>query len=772
MKQALANQKKARMHLRMNGVVQGVGFRPAIYRLAHSMGIAGFTANSGQGVEIEAEAEPELLEIFVQRLVDEKPPHCMLENIEQNWMACKGGQGFRILASDSRGAASTLILPDLAPCTECLQEMNDRSNRRYRYPFLNCTLCGPRFSILYRLPYDRCNTSMADFAMCPACLAEYENPLNRRFHAQPTACPVCGPQLSLLNRQGLVLCTGEDALQRARERLLAGDIAAVQGVGGFHLMADAAQPKAVQQLRARKHREAKPFAMLCANVQQAEQLCMITDLEKRALESVERPIVLMQRRTAGMIAPETAPGTSRLGIMLPASPLQALLMEPPLGPMIATSGNLSEEPICTGVQEALQRLAGIADCFLVYNRAIVRPIDDSVVQTVLGGVAVLRRSRGYAPLPVLLPAEVPALFAAGAHQKNTFCLAFGRHAFLSQHMGDLETAASGSNYRREAVELQHLLGIRPQMARCDMHPDYFSTRHAEQCGLPLKKVQHHMAHAYACLAENQVEENALCIAWDGTGLGEDGSIWGGEFFTGSLYAPLHRIATLRPFVLPGGDAAARSPRRSALGLLYACKGEEAFEQSWLPPFAGLTEKEIGMLRAMLQRGINCPVTHSAGRLFDAAYALAGGRQEAEYEVQAALEWQALAESSSDSAAYTMHLEQKEILELNWEPLVQELLADVKAEAAMECMARRFHNGLAQGIVQVALHANRRRVGLCGGCFQNVYLLEKTVALLQQAGFEPFWSVNTPAGDGGIALGQAVTALWKGEEHVPGSTWEN
>ena len=546
--------KRLRMEIR--GAVQGVGFRPFVYRLATGLGLSGWVLNDIRGVFLEVEGDLELLSAFRERILSEAPPRARIQGLNESWLDPIGYEGFQIRTSDAKGTKTVLILPDIATCQDCLTEILDPENRRYLYPFTNCTNCGPRFTIVRDLPYDRPNTTMRGFALCQECRAEYENPLDRRFHAQPTACPACGPQLAAWTRSGEVLARGDEALAVAADVLLRGDVLACKGLGGFHLMCDARNEAAVGRLRARKAREDKPFALMVRDLAAARSLAEISPAAAALLESAEAPIVLLPRLGEEAVARAVAPGRPELGLMLPATPLHHLLLRAASAPLVATSGNLSEEPICTDELEALSRLAGMVDVFLVHDRPIERHADDSVVRIAAGAPRVLRRARGYAPLPVPVAEELPVILAVGAHMKTAVALSVGRQVFLSQHIGDLETPEAMNAFRRVIADFLRLYEARPALVAHDLHPGYPSTLWAEEWavthGIPSLAVQHHHAHLVSCLAENGAPGPALGVTWDGTGYGTDGTVWGGEFLRGDA-GGFTRFAHLRPFRLPGGE---------------------------------------------------------------------------------------------------------------------------------------------------------------------------------------------------------------------------
>ena len=755
---------RVRARLTICGAVQGVGFRPCVYRLATELGLAGWVRNTGQGVAMELEGSRASVERFLLRIEAEKPPRSFIQSLETVWLAPVGAQGFEIRQSNGCGAKTAFVLPDIAPCPECVREIFDPANRRYGYPFTNCTHCGPRFSIITALPYDRPNTSLRGFSLCGECRREYEDPCDRRFHAQPNACPVCGPHLEWWNPAGQALAARGEALAAAAAAIARGAIVAVKGLGGFQLVVDARNQAAVVRLRALKHREEKPFAVMAPSLEAARQACAISAMEERLLRSPEAPIVLLRRHgEGGDIAPSVAPGNPFLGVMLPSTPLHHLLLARLGFPIVATSGNRSDEPICTDETDALERLAGIADFFLVHNRPIVRPVDDSVTRVMLGRELLLRRARGYAPLPVQLQHAPEAALAVGAHLKNTLALSAGASVFVSQHLGDLETAPAFAAFQAAIADFQRLYATRPALIAADAHPDYLSTKAAaelaRQTGARLVRVQHHYAHILSCMAENESAPPALGVAWDGTGYGSDGTIWGGEFLE-ITPTGFERFAHLRTFPLPGGEAAVKEPRRCALGLLYELFGEEVFAMGGLAPFRAFSAAELPTLRTMLQRKINAPRTSSMGRLFDAVASLAGLRQIAAFEGQAAMEWEWQAGSGphAPQKTYPFHIHSSQgasALVIDWEPAVRALLADARAGVPAAQLSALFHESLVELILQVARRSGRLQIVLSGGCFQNEYLLTHAVRRLSQEGFTPLWHQRVPCNDGGIALGQVA-----------------
>lgn len=751
-----------RLRLTVRGAVQGVGFRPFVYRLAHELGLTGWVNNAAQGVFIEAEGPPAALDAFRARLEADAPPRAIVESVEAALLPPVGYTAFEIRSSDAGGARTTLVLPDIATCPDCLAEIFDPADRRFRYPFTNCTNCGPRYSIIEALPYDRPNTTMRAFPMCPACRAEYNNPLDRRFHAQPNACPLCGPRLALWGPDGGEQARDHGALLLAADALRAGLVVAVKGLGGFHLLVDA-RDAAVQRLRARKRREAKPFALLYPSLDAVRADCDVSELEAALLSAPEAPITLLRRRAgAAGVAEAVAPGNPYLGAMLPCTPLHHLLLAELGFAVVATSGNLSDEPICIDEFEALDRLSGIADLFLVHNRPIERHVDDSIVRVMAGEAQIVRRARGYAPLPIDLDFEPPPMIAVGGHLKNTVAVTAGSHVFLSQHIGDLESAEATAAFTRTLSSLQQLYEVEPQVIACDLHPDYRSTLYADSTGLPVVRVQHHYAHALACMAEHKLSGSALAVVWDGTGYGTDGTIWGGEFLRIDDHG-FTRAACLRPFHLPGGDSAVREPRRSALGLLHAVYGDAAFGMLDLPPLAAFSDSERTLLRSMLARGFNAPLTSSAGRLFDAISALCGLRQKSAFEGQAAMDLEFAAYGANADKCYPYLVTDNTSpdracgLMIDWNATVTAMVEDVRRNRRLEVISATFHNTMADIIVQVAQRLGEDTVLLTGGCFQNQTLTERTIERLRAAGFTAYWHHSIPTNDGGIALGQIAAA---------------
>ncbi len=739
------------------GAVQGVGFRPFVYRLAKELAVTGFIQNSPDGISLEAEGDHESLNVFLLRLQKEKPAIASIYNLEYSVHDPAGYEDFSIINSEQRGKISTTVLPDIAICKDCLQELFDPENRRYRYPFINCTNCGPRFSIINTIPYDRDNTSMKVFAMCSECQKEYDDPNNRRFHAQPNACPVCGPSIELWDSAGKIIAENNDALIKAAEMVREGKIIAFKGIGGFQLMTDARNKAAVEELRKRKHRNEKPFALMYPSLETIKQDCHVSVLEERLLLSVASPIVLLERKDnrKDLIAENIAPGNPYLGAMLPCTPLHHLLMYELGFPIVATSGNLNDEPICIDEYEALERLKGIADLFLVHDRAIVRQVDDSVVRVVAGREQVLRKARGYAPLPIHLNRNLPPMLAVGAHLKNTIAISTGEEIFISQHIGDLETEPAFAAFQKVIGDFKELYEVEPSKVISDLHPEYLSSKYAKEINDDVITIQHHYAHVLSCMADNEIEGNVLGVSWDGTGSGTDGTIWGSEFLLTSE-SGFERVAHFRNFYLPGGEAAVKQPRRTAVGLLYEMFGENVFDRTDLIPVQSFSEKDLQVIQQMLKKKINSPVTCSAGRLFDAVASIIGSRQEINFEGQAAIELEFLIDKS-EQGYYPFEKDDSKESVIDWQPMIMDIISDMNTEADKGAIAAKFHNTLVEMIVRIAHKIKEQRIVLTGGCFQNKYLTERTVMRLTEEGFQPYWHQRIPPNDGGISVGQIMAA---------------
>ncbi|MFI9611915.1 carbamoyltransferase HypF [Streptomyces sp. NPDC052023] len=761
--------RRARVVVR--GVVQGVGFRPYLYALATELRLAGHVTNTGDGVLVEVEGAPEDVARFCARIAPGAPPLAVVEAVEATDLPPTGAGGFTIVPSRTAGSVRTLVAPDTATCADCLTELTDPADRRYRHPFITCTHCGPRFTIVTGLPYDREHTTMAGFPLCPECAREYDDPADRRFHAQPVACPSCGPRLRLTGARGEA--QGGDPIEAARALLAAGAVVAVKGVGGYHLACDATDPVAVAELRRRKARGDKPFALMAADVRDVEHLVHVSPAERELLTGRERPIVLLRRRAAVRTVPgapvpaeAVAPGSPDLGVMLPYTPVHHLLFGGEDAPrlLVMTSGNLSGEPIVTDDAEALERLAILADAWLTHDRPIHVPCDDSVVRVCDGEPLMLRRSRGYAPLPVPLPVPVSPALAAGGDLKNVFCLGEGGRAWLSAHIGDMDDLATQRAFDRAERQLESVTGVRPALLVTDTHPGYrsgaWARRHAG--GRPVARVQHHHAHVAAVMAEHGLPAGSrvIGVAFDGTGHGDDGAVWGGEFLLAG-YDGFRRFAHLAYVPLPGGDAAVRRPYRMALAHLHAAGLAPGPD---LPCVAACPDAELPLLRTQLRRGLNCVPTSSMGRLFDAVSSLAGVCQYAGYEAQAAIELEGAAVSAGgehDDPRYAFRLAGQEPVTADPGPLLAAVADDVRAGVPVAVVAMRFHLAVARLVRAVCAVARTATglttVALSGGVFANTLLSSACARGLRADGFTVLRHRGIPPNDGGLALGQLVVA---------------
>jgi hydrogenase maturation protein HypF len=756
----------------VRGVVQGVGFRPFVYRLAQEEGLAGFIGNDTGGVTIEIEGPADRIEAFCSRLRAEAPPLSRIDSLVSQIIPPKREENFRIVASEARGQVSTGIPADAATCPDCLRELLDPHDRRYRYPFLNCTNCGPRFTITRSIPYDRPQTSMARFKMCAACQAEYDDPLNRRFHAQPNACPVCGPRVWLVAPDGKEIHS-VDPVAETVNRLLAGEIVAIKGIGGFHLAVDATNESAVMRLRERKHRYGKPLAIMVRDLDAARAVCVLTAKEESLLQTAARPIVLALLREGCGIAPSVAPGIPWLGIFLPYAPLQHLLFaDSHVRALVMTSANLSEEPIAIDNDEALARLAHIADAFLMHDREILQRCDDSVMALVDGAPQLIRRARGFVPLAVPLSLDSPPLLAVGGHLKNVFALARGRFAYQSQHLGDLENLTGLNFFRESLAHLMRTFEIEPQVVVHDLHPGYLSTTLAKEWaaerGLPLIAVQHHHAHIAACMAEHEIEGPVIGLSLDGSGYGADGKIWGGEVLIVQLDGPdpgsFDRFAHLEYVPMPGGEKAIREPWRMALGHLHHAGFD--VESPEVLALLGAKPQEAHLLKRMIGRELNSPLTSSCGRFFDAVSVVVLNRREVDYEAQAAIELEGLAVGEPDDlgSGYPLELHvgnwsAREPARISATPLWLELLHDLRNGVSKPRISARFHAAAAIAFVSAAILARAstgiQQVALSGGCLHNRRLARLLRAGLQEEGFQVFQHRKVSPGDGGLSYGQVI-----------------
>jgi len=753
-------------HIHITGIVQGVGFRPFVYGLAIRHNLMGWVCNTSAGVEIEVQGTESSLQAFASALRDEKPPLAQIDSLDVTEVqGADIHKNFEIHESTSISGAFQPISADVAVCADCERELFDPHDRRYLYPFINCTNCGPRFTIIKDIPYDRPSTTMAGFTLCPNCRGEYENPLDRRFHAQPVACPKCGPNVWLIINGESEQTTNHAALLKTRRLLREGRIVALKGLGGFHLACDAANSVAVDELRRRKGRVGKPFALMAADIATVEKICYLEDAERNLLAGREKPIVLLARRPNISLLDSIAPMLDTVGMMLPYTPLHLLLLNqndsimtkesaPPL--LVMTSGNFSEEPIATDNEDALERLAPLADAFLLHNRDIHIRCDDSVVRVDRPPSTVyLRRSRGYAPYPVRLPFETKPTLAVGGELKNTFCLMRDKYAFLSHHIGDMENVETYDSFEQGIEHLSRLFRIQPEIIACDMHPGYFTTQWANlhSSNLQLVPIQHHHAHIAACMADNELDNRKVIgLAFDGTGYGIDGAIWGGEILIAD-YAGFERVAHLEYLPLSGGDAAIRKPWRIAVGYAHAL----GLDISDLPFMRTLDAQAVDVVRLQVEKGLNTVNTSSMGRLFDAVAALAGIRAEVSYEAQAAIELEALARIRCASAEpYPYRLQNNTIL---LKELIAAVIKSIRKNQPPELIGARFHKTIAALSVDVACRVREQtglnEVALSGGVWQNKLLFELTVADLEKNSFKVYVHRQTPANDGGIALGQAV-----------------
>jgi hydrogenase maturation protein HypF len=759
---------RQRLQIEVTGAVQGVGFRPFVYRLAASEGLAGFVRNTGEGVLLEVEGPTHALARFVARLDAETVAPMAVSERRVRQIAPQGGGTFEIQASTREAGRLAVVLPDQAVCRECLAEMDDPGDRRYRYPFTTCMHCGPRFSIIEGMPYDRARTTMRRFILCTACQAEYDDPGSRRFHAETNACPLCGPRLMLWDAVGEERAAGGRALREAADALREGAIVAMKGLGGFQLLADARDEAAIRSLRLRKHRPSKPFAIMVPSCEDAVALAGMDAVERRLLCSAAAPIVLLRTRPgAGRIAHEVAPGNAWLGVMLPYTPLHHLLMCELGFPVVATSGNRGGELIVASEHEALERLGGLADCFLVHDRPILHPVDDSVVRVVAGEPVVLRHARGYAPLELALSdqdgGDVPSCLALGGHGKSGIALSSAHQVVLGAYVGDLDYTEARAAFARSVDTMTALYGVTPRIVACDAHPDYHSTQFAQRQApgpqrLP-QHVPHHIAHVLSGMVDNALEGPLLGVAWDGSGYGGDRTAWGGEFLAvdGDHY---RRVAHLQLFRLPGGEAAARQPNRAALGALHAIHGDSTMGMTHLQPVAAFAASERRLFAAMLGQGVCSPWTSSAGRLFDAAAAILGlcSRSSFEGEAAIALEGAATRATWAHPLAAAVLREEGGVLVADWRPTLASLAHAAGQPIPAGSLARGFHEALADLIVAVACRIGLRCVLLTGGCFQNALLAESTIERLRSAGFDGRGHHRVPPNDGGLAVGQAAFAV--------------
>jgi hydrogenase maturation protein HypF len=773
-----------RIHI--TGIVQGVGFRPFVFNQALQKGLTGWVCNTSAGVDIEVIGEAGDIDLFMAALKSEAPPLARIDSFEAHHVPIQEYRSFEIIQSKPVAEAFQPISPDICICPDCLKELFEPADRRYRYPFINCTNCGPRLTIIDDIPYDRPNTTMRDFNMCSSCTAEYTDPTNRRFHAQPIACPECGPQVWLetlstnQKTRSNILAYGDEAILATQKLLLKGKVVAIKGLGGFHLACDATNPKAVAELRRRKLRVDKPFALMMPDIETVVEHCQIAEADRRLLESHERPIVIVKRKETS-VALEVAPKQDTIGVMIPYTPLHYLLFAPPVSqtlnkqrgtskmpPLVMTSGNISEEPIAIKNDEAQERLAGLADAFLMHDRPIRTRCDDSVVRTFQGVTFPIRRSRGYAPFPVYLPQESPQLLATGGELKNTFCIVRDRYAFLSHHIGDMENAETYQSFVDGISHYEALFRINPRAIAYDLHPNYLASRYALERsareGIPAFGVQHHHAHIVSCMVENKLpaSEPVIGVAFDGTGYGEDGAIWGGEFLLAD-YLGFKRLCHLKYVPLPGGDTSIRKPARIALAYLWV------YGQNWeaeFLPVKALCAEELSILKSQLRLKINTPLTSSMGRFFDAVAAICGVRQQVNYEAQAAIELEALVDTH-ETGEYIFSVEAGDLAlgfpsQINTHDVIEGILNDIYRHESISSIAARFHNTVTRMVVQVCTQIRRdhsiNQVVLSGGVWQNLTLLQRTCDLLSSQGFKVYIHHQVPTNDGGLSLGQAMVGI--------------
>ncbi len=754
-----------RRRIQVRGIVQGVGFRPFVYKLANDLGVGGFILNTSSGVTIEVEGDEAALDRFLQLLQSHPPPLANVQDVSASPLEPLGIHAFEIRESEPRNHEFALISPDVAICADCRREVGDPQDRRFGYSFTNCTNCGPRYTIIQDIPYDRPMTTMAGFRMCNQCEAEYHDPANRRFHAQPNACPQCGPSITLTHSgSGIGIDSdSRSALATVRRLLRDGEIVGVKGLGGFQFACDAQNDSAVRALRTRKKRSDKPFALMVRGVDSAEEIAYVTEADRKLLLSPAHPIVILRRRSGGKIATDVAPGNDTIGVMLAYTPLHLFLFgerfEDPseFMALVMTSGNLSDEPIVIANQEASEHLAGVAGWFLTHNRDIYMRVDDSVARTFAGSPRILRRSRGYAPHPIDLGYSLGELLACGAELKSTFCLTKGQYAILSQHIGDLENYETLEFFKETLANLSKLFRVSPQAVAHDLHPQYMSSRFAADLSLPKIGVQHHHAHIASCMADNGLRGKVMGIAFDGTGYGVDGHIWGGEFMTAD-FVGFDRRAHFRYVPMPGGDTAVRQPWRMALSWLRESFGSSLPAQ--LPLFRNVPEREVEVVSRMIARGINTSLTSSCGRLFDAVASLIGLRHEVTFEGQAAIELETASEHGIDET-YPFEIDSSEPAQIDMRPAIREIVSELLKGRSRSVIASRFHNTIALIVGEMCrrIRSTERltRVCLSGGTFQNVYLAERCSAVLEHLGFEVFLHKDVPPNDGGISLGQAVIA---------------
>ena len=758
----LPEEKLLRSKITIEGIVQGVGFRPFIYNLAKTHNLKGYVLNNQLGVQIEAEGEGIDLKNFLDALPESLPPQAHIVSLREERLPPVNFTDFEIRESNTGEERTVLISPDLAVCDDCLRELFNPQDRRYRYPFINCTNCGPRYTIIDDIPYDRPHTSMKSFFMCEACQEEYDDPANRRFHAQPNACWQCGPQVTLIDSSGRTLDT-EDPIAEAVRLLTQGSICAIKGLGGYHLAVDATNDSAVERLRELKLREEKPFAIMAPDLECARTVAKISPEDEALLQSSQSPIVLLDKKEDSPLSPLAAPHNPSIGVMLPYTPLHHLLLRGHFTALVMTSGNLKDEPIVIDNNQAYKRLSPYVDFFLNHDRDIYLRSDDSVVKpfTVTDSreELITRRARGYVPQPVFLGEETIPLLALGGEMKNTICLTRGKTAFLSQHIGEMGYPETHQFFQKTINHMERILEIQPEAIACDLHPGYATTHFADaQQELPACKVQHHHAHIVSCLAENQIKDEVIGVAFDGTGYGTDGSVWGGEFLLAD-YSSFKRVAHLAPLPLPGGEQAIKNPWRMTLS--YLATFMDGVENLNLAVVKKRTDKEKEMVLKLIKAGFNSPLTSSMGRLFDAVSSLLGICDQSTYEGQAAMELEMVMEKETRECYPLSYQDENGCLTISPEPLIREICSDLKTGKPAGYISGKFHNSIITMLVETCIRLRDAwklsRVALSGGCFQNTYLLSRSIEMLINEGFEVFYHQKVPPNDGGIALGQALIA---------------
>lgn len=753
---------KIRENIIIKGIVQGVGFRPFIHKLVQNYNLSGWVLNSNQGVEMDVEGKAEELNNFISDIKDKLPPLARIENIEVNQLPLIGYKGFSIKKSITKEENGfVLVSPDISICEDCLQELFDPRNQRFRYPFINCTNCGPRFTIIKDIPYDRGKTTMKVFEMCPQCQSEYENIEDRRYHAQPNACADCGPQVSLYQNKRKL--ESVDPIEKAVKLLKEGKIGAIKGLGGFYLACDATNNKAVAKLRRLKNREAKPFAIMSFNLEKIKKYCKLGKKEEEWLINRARPIVLLKKKEDSLISSSVAPRNNYLGVMLPYTPLHYLLLKDNFTALIMTSGNIADQPIIGDNQEALEKLDRTADFFLLYNRDIFNRCDDSVLKIINGDNMFFRRSRGYVPYPIILDFKLKEVLALGGELKNTISFSKENYVFLSQYLGDLKSVETLSFLKKSIASLKKMFRINPEIIACDLHPDYLSTQYAEEIGakkgLKVVKVQHHHAHIVSCMVENNIKEKVIGVAYDGTGYGDDGKIWGGEFLLCDLKEYL-RVGHLKYCSLPGGDKAIMEPWRMTYSYLYSIYGPKAKTLD-INFIQRMDYDKLSIIEKMIDKNINSPLTSSCGRLFDAISSLIGIRDEISYEGQAAMELESFCASGiKERYKFCIYKEGMEFI-IDPQEIFIEIIKDLKEGIDKKIMAAKFHNTVAEFTLnlcgKIRENSGINKIALSGGVFQNKYLTEKVVSLLEDKGFKVYTQSKVPPNDGGISLGQAVVA---------------